>query len=244
MKIKKLSYLFLFFIVSSSSLAQNSSTEKESYTWFDSKVGIENTPLYNGVEYIDFEQGENSFKKFLFSGDFQKSMIEYENQRYFDIPLKYDVFNDQIIIKLSTEQKTTILQLFKEKVGAFQIGSKSFQHIKNLSIKDDSEALSGFYEVVYNSSQIQLLKKYRKTQLREIRKRKLYFKYKFKTPYYYVMYNQNVYEVKNQRDFIKIFPELKNMIQEVSVDRSLRNSNPDAYMLAYINQINVLLSKK
>ena len=58
------------------------------------------------------------------------------------------------------------------------------------------------------------------------------------------MYNQNVYEVKNQRDFIKIFPELKNIIQEVSVDRSLRNSNPDAYMLAYINQINVLLSKK
>ena len=244
MNITKLSFLLLIlFPVSSSILAQGSSPTSNYYNWFDTIVGLENTSLSNGVEFIDFEKGEKGFSKFLYSGDFSRSEIQYDHQTYFDIPLKYNVFNDEVLIKINGESRTTILQLFKEKVHSFKVNNKHFKRIENRITEEDEDKLSGFYELLFDTSQIQIFKKHRKSQSREIRKRKLFFKYISKSPYFYLKFNNKFYTVKSKRDFISIFPDFKDEINDIRIKNSIRRNNPDAFILAYAKQINILLSK-
>ena len=243
MKIKKPNFLLLLLFFSVYTVAQKSNDEKQYYKWFDTTIGVENTGLYNGVEYIDAEQAKGEFVKFLYRGDFRLGTIEYEGQTYYDIPLKYDVYNDKVVVKIIGDNSTSILQLFTEKLTFFEVNGKNFSKIVNRTTENDNDNLSGFYEVLFNSSEIKVYKKHRKGQLRQIKNKTLLFEYKPKSPRYFLEHQNNMYTVKSKRDFIQLFPELKNEINEIGVENAVKRNNPDAYMLAYAKQINILLSK-
>ncbi len=243
MKKKKLNFLILLFTTSFFAIAQSNSDEKY-YKWFDSTIGIENTGLYNGVEYIDAEQAKGEFIKFLYRGDFRNGTIDYDGQTYYDIPLKYDVFNDKLVIKIVGDNSTSILQLFTEKLSSFKTSGQSFTKIENTITENDNDKLSGFYEILFDSSEIKVYKKHRKGQLRQIKNKTLLFEYKSKDPYYFLEHENNMYSVKNKRDFIQLFPEFKKEINALGVEGSVRRNNPDAYILAFTKQLNILLSKK
>tara|TARA_R110000823_G_scaffold315370_1_gene447236 strand:+ start:128318 stop:129127 length:810 start_codon:yes stop_codon:yes gene_type:complete len=222
--------------------AQGLDTEKQ-YNWFDNTIGVENTGLYNGVAYIDIEKAKGTFKKFLYHNGFQSGSIDYDGQTYYDITLKYDVFNDKVILQLIGENGTTILQPFKELINSFSIKNRTFKNIVNKTT-ENGDAFSGFYEEILETSQLAVLKKHRKKRLKRIRRKKLSYQYKPIKSYYFLLYQGNYYSVKNKRDFIKLFPDFKEEINSIGIDGSVQRDNPDAVILAYAKQINTLLSKK
>ncbi|HBY67895.1 MAG TPA: hypothetical protein DEG69_09125, partial [Flavobacteriaceae bacterium] len=98
------------------------------------------------------------------------------------------------------------MQLFTEKLTFFEVNGKNFSKIVNRTTENDNDNLSGFYEVLFNSSEIKVYKKHRKGQLRQIKNKTLLFEYKPKSPRYFLEYQNNMYTVKSKRDFIQLFP--------------------------------------
>ncbi|RFN58381.1 hypothetical protein [Marixanthomonas ophiurae] len=238
----KLWLLVLILIPNLYVTAQDLDTEKQ-YNWFDKTIGLENTGLYNGVAYIDVEKAKGTFKKFLYNNGFQSGSIEYDGQTYYDITLKYDVFNDEVLLQLKGENGTTILQPFKELINSFSITNRAFVKIVNKTTESGDE-FSGFYEKMLQTAQLTVLKKHRKKRLKRIKRKKLSYQFKPIKPYYFLHYQDKYYSVKNKRDFIQLFPEFKEEINSIGIDGSVKRDNPDAVILAYAKQINTLLSKQ
>ncbi|PVW13876.1 hypothetical protein [Marixanthomonas spongiae] len=239
----KLWLLLLILLPNLYVIAQDFDIEKQ-YNWFDTTIGIENTGLYNGVAYIDVEKAKGEFKKFLYNNGFQSGSIDYDGQTYYNIPLKYDVFNDEVILQLTGENGTTILQPFKELIKSFHITNRSFKKIVNKSTENKDDDLSGFYEELLKTSQLVVFKKHRKKRLKRIKEETIMYLFKPKKPYYFLLYQNMYYSVKNKRDFIQLFPDYKKEINSLGIDGLVKRDNPDAGILAYAKQINTLLSKQ
>ena len=239
---KNLCLLLLILLPNLYVIAQDFKAEKQ-YNWFDVTIGIENTGLYNGVEYIDVEKATGDFKKFLYKNGFQSGNIAYDGQTYYDIPLKYDVFNDEVILQLTGKNSVTILQPFKELITSFNITNRRFERIENKTTEDGDE-FSGFYEELLKTPQLTVFKKHRKKRLKRIKRKTLIYQFKLKNPYYFLYYQNKYYSVKNKRDFIQLFPDFKEEINSIGIDGSVKRDNPDAVILAYAKQINTLLSKQ
>ncbi|MBX2828305.1 MAG: hypothetical protein KTR22_09085, partial [Flavobacteriaceae bacterium] len=155
--------------------AQNPTSENNYYNWYDAIVGIENTPLFNGVEYIEGYKTTRDKHKFFINQSFQSGKVVYDGQSYYDIDLKYDIYEDQLIASLENEAQQSLLQLIKSKVTVFTMGSHVF-----VNIKDEGAAVNGiegFHERLSENRLGIFYKKHRKRRVKKEDKRILYFEF-------------------------------------------------------------------
>ena len=104
------------------SYGQLKNQEKESYLWFDEVLGPENVNLYNGLNYIEKYKTKNGNHKFFNSENtLPNSLIIYEGQPYYNVKIKYDSFEDQVlvvsnnVVQLTREHVLKFLQSLKRK---------------------------------------------------------------------------------------------------------------------------------
>ncbi len=205
-----LSFLFSFSISISNS--QNTTSMKNNYLWFDKQVGIENTELFNGLRYDEEFRMENDNHKFYKTLEFLNGDIIYDRQPYYDIQMKYDLYEDQIIVNLITKSGNNILKLLNSKINRFTINGSEFIKLSNSSIINSNEMISGIFETLFNSTDFTLYKKNKKKAKKIITKKYLYYTFKEDNQYYGYQY-KNYYLIKSKKDWIKIFPNQKKEIQ-------------------------------
>jgi hypothetical protein len=112
------------------------------------KMMGQNASLYNGVEYVGFDKNIQG-SPFFGPGNMQNATIEYEGIVYHDIPVCYDMVNDEVIIKDYLQDH--YIQLVKEKISWFNLLEHEFIRLtpdSSLNFLVDA----GFYDRIYKGT--------------------------------------------------------------------------------------------
>ena len=229
--------LILFLFQSFYSFSQNYSNEKDYYYWFDSIIGIDNTSLFNGPQYKEKYRTLKGNHKFYQSSQYFIGNIVYDQQPYFNIEMKYDIFEDEIIIKSPYHITYFIIKLIKEKVDSFSINNHHFIKVL-INKKDKSKSTPIFYEVIFKNEYLTLFKKHKKNINNRIENNFAYSEFKENYKFKIFLHDNNYYDVKSKKDFIKLFPNQKKEIKKFyNTNKRLRKSNFDLFIKLLVKQL-------
>ncbi len=171
----------------------------------------EKSNLYNGAAYDAYGHGASG-TPFFIADTIVKGPVFYDGFLYEDVPLKYDMVNDELLSTYYYDN--SLLRLVKNKVGYFYIGGHYFirldENEKNLADP------SGFCELLYNDKKtLVLAKRTKKLQLSANAEDRssVFVQYN-----QYFVYKDNQYlPVNSEGDLIKIFndkaQEIKNFMR-------------------------------
>ncbi|WP_341216641.1 hypothetical protein, partial [uncultured Wocania sp.] len=236
-KLKHIS-IYFFLLTAISINCQTSTNDKALYKWFDTNVGLENIGLLNGTAYTEKYRTSNGNHEFYSSSSFQTGDIVYNGQPYFDIAMKYDIHNDEIIVEVPTQTNSFSIQLIKEKVYSFSINGSNFISIRDLTNENS------FYEVIIESSKLAVYKKNIKTSNKYYSGRSMLYSFKSKDEY--LLYFKNEYHkiTKSKKSLIKLLPEYKKEISSLYKTQSeLLNINYDLFIQKLVKELTNTLSK-
>ncbi|WP_157417859.1 hypothetical protein [Aequorivita capsosiphonis] len=217
-------------------------SNQDVYNWFDNQVGIENTSIFTGIEYIEIEKGSDGFTKFLYPNSFSTGFVSYDGQTYYDIALRFNVYDDKVIVNIGKNSSEKVFEIFAAKVDSFSIDNRKFIQNKTLVSKTD-KPVPGFSELIQDSRNIRLFKKLQKGKSTKIKDRTVLFHYKWGSPKYYLLFNDKMHEVNRKKDFIEIFPQFKGELKEQKIDRKMIKNNPDSEVILLTKTINSLLNR-
>jgi len=230
---KLLIILFTVCFTSFGFTQSNNNNTKQQYLWFDSVIGIENTGIYKGTSYVELYRVINEKHKFHETSDFTLGEVIYDNQPYFDLQLKYDLFEDQLLVAHPVGNSTQVMILIADKIKSFTLNDGNFINTNKLSIKQGR----GFCEVLTRNGASQLLKKYFKRPIKKLDKRSIYYEFREETTYV-LFYKGEFYDIKNVRDLFEAYPENKNEIRQFAKDyAALKKSNKDRFMTSVVERL-------
>ena len=231
--------IFALLLVSMTSHGQDKMNAKNYYQWFDSKVGIQNKKVFNGTLYIEKYRTINEKHKFLISTQFQKGVMHFNGQPFFGLELKYDIYEDELLLN-SKSTAGTVLRLQKKRIDSFTIASRKFVNLRQ--VNQPKTEISGFYEILLETSLFTLLKKNQKSILKKVRKELVYYEFKSNNKRY-LFYKDTYYPLKKKKDVTRLFPELKRTIN-LYYKKSNTASDTDSMMKALLKKIEFELLQK
>ncbi len=221
-------YTFFYLIFIGGLTAQVSDeAHKNNYKWFDEQIGLQNTDLYNGVRYVtQFRTLPNDFR-FFKNDDYHLAKITFDQQPYYDIPIKYDLFQDEIVAKLQGSNGESIVYLNKFFISEFSFLDKTFVQLNSQS---SNEPVQGFYELAVYNEPIELYIKYYKQKKEFIKQKSLYHKFSLKVSYL-LKYEGQYYVVSSKSDIQKILPNFKKQINSFfQANKKIKKDNPTEFM--------------
>jgi hypothetical protein len=144
-------YSILFFLFSHTPVQAQPDTSfvrlavEETMQSYRSAVGLQ-AHLYNGAEYFvpvkHYVEGHQFFK----DKAFQKGRVLYDGSMFVDVPMLYDIMNDELVTVHTGSGLTQ--KLVKQKVASFSLHNHNFIYIEVDSMTSLSMA-SGFYDLLY-----------------------------------------------------------------------------------------------
>jgi len=176
--------------------------------------------LYNGRAW------RNLFYKvrgdqFLFSPEFLPGSVTIHGKLFENIPLKYDIYNDELLI--ITDQGI-ILQLNKEMIGKYTLNYENrILSFRNFDA-DSISSLRGYVNVLYEGG-ISLYIKYRK----EILSLAVENKYDLFNPVnkVFVRKDGEIIKVDSKGELLKLFGDQKHQVRSYIRSSKLRVSRKD-----------------
>ncbi|CAM4371568.1 hypothetical protein [Flavobacterium terrigena] len=210
--------LLLILISSLSCFSQNKNFIKHN----DSLVGFENLAYNNGLVYYNkYKTTSNNTSQFL-ENKYSNGILQYNNQTYTDLSLKYDVFEDLLLFKPAS-QLVLETSLITKQVDYFILKNKKFRKIETIS--SDKTTSSGFFEEVEINEKCTLYIKHKKTLKSDFQSVKLsYIFYDYNV--YYIFYNNKLEEISSKKSIINLFPTLKKEIKQFyNTNRNQRENN-------------------
>ena len=141
----------LFFASIASCSAQGSDTvtilnaKRQIASLYDKSFGLQ-SPLISGRAYAEYEPQEDEHP-FLDNDDWFMGSVLYNETRYENIPLQYDIQNQKLLLEHPVSAKK--IELVTEKISQFTLGTRLFISLPNWGVKSESERF-GFYEVIVN----------------------------------------------------------------------------------------------
>ena len=238
--IKRISALLFLSLFFTTNLIGQTSTENEKYyIWFDKIVGVENTGLFNGLRYQEEFRTLNNNHKFFSSSQFIKGNLNYDGQIYYDIEMKYDLYEDQVIVNLQGQSGNSIIMLNDDIIESFTVNGITFNQVKT-----NNEDLKGFYAILTENNGVICYKRYRKSQKKYIQNKNIYYEFSDFNEYI-LSIPSGIYPIKSKSDFIKVFPEYKNEINNFYRKyKRLIDSNYDMFLAQLTNEVSSLIPIK
>ncbi len=208
------------------------SSKKNYYQWFDSATGLENSGLYNGIVYAEKYRMLRKKQKFFHSTDFLQGSIVYDERPYFDVAMKYDVNEDEVLIKLGR-----VLLLEKGKIKNFTINGHQFE---KFDYRDHGNSnINGFVEVLFKNYFFSFIKKHKK-EAREKLGKKLVFHEFFDKNQYFLFYQNQYHRISSRRDIVKVFPDFAEKIIK-RFPKSRRKAKKEDYLNMVLNGIDQMM---
>lgn len=217
MSIKK-PLLLTLLIFSLGCISQNKNFIKQN----DSLIGNENLAYNNGVVYYNkFKTTSKNTSQFL-ENKYNTCTLQYNNQTYYDVGLKYDVFNDLLLFKPKS-QMVLETSLITKQVDYFILKNKKFRKLE--TILSDGTSQLGFFEEVEINAKSTLFIKHKKIYKVDPQSDKVsYIFYDLKI--YYIFQNNKLEEISSKASIINLFPTSKKEIKQFyKENRSLKETN-------------------
>lgn len=191
------------------------------YKAFDKIVGLKNTDLSYGKLYFEKYRTLDGNHQYFKKNEFIAGEVKYQNQQFYDILLKYDLAEDELIVYIPSDFESRSIVLEKANLEYFIIDNITFINSKE----------EGLLEVLFSSKKLNLFKKNIKTKKKKLNESYVYYKFIGKN-YYLIQKNDNYYPIKNKKDFYKIFPTQKKMINSFyKSNKAIQKNNLDEFYL-------------
>jgi len=221
-------FLFLFVLFFIKTFAQKNDILNDAYLIFDNIVGQEKTKLYNGKRYYNIYKSTKNNHNFFNTPDYVKGNVVYDGDPFFNVDLKYDLLNDQLIFRPSEEKSFVNTELIKDKVLKFSFNDHQFINAKSLK---NNSLVSGFLEVIYSSSRFNIYAKRKKTVTERIINSKLTYLFS-NEPSFYIIYKEQLTKIDSKKTFRKIFNTYsKELKTEINKNKKRFNKNNEGLYL-------------
>jgi len=173
---------------------------------YTSNLGL-NARLYNGPEYLDYSNTVKLGFPYFDSKNYQVGSLVFDSIFYPGLQLRLDLVNDYLMILHPLSFVS--MQLRNETISAFTIGSHQFFH---LGTDSGSAIKNGFYERVYNGN-TSVYVKHRKV-LEDRNKSDDIYQEAVLVDTYFVLKNNEFYQVKSMKGLLAIFKGKEKTIQQ------------------------------
>lgn len=205
------------------------------YYEYDKIVGNENTGLYNGPEFVDqfLDTWDNSHI-YLKSSAFMKSRLVYNNQSYINVPLKYDLFEDNVIIRSSDHLSAFQVKLIAENISSFSVHGRTFTKLNGTKLD-----LIGndFFEIASLGKSVSLYIKHLKKKKRETVENVLQYSF-YKDNYYILAYGGVYHPIYSIKDFKEIFPDKYKQIKIFYKQNKIQyKASKDSFMIKLVKYL-------
>ena len=220
-----LTFSFLAFI--GFGVYAQSNSQKNINETFDKIIGLNNTGLFNGTEFTDpFLNTDGSFR-YLNGFDYTKGSVIYADQYYANVSLKYDVLEDNLLVRSDDNLSVFNVKLIPGFISEFTIYNKHFVRLPETNLNLSG---NGFFEKVYLGNDLSLYIK--RTKKKKDSPLKSGIQYRFTDTDFYVLKSKGTYYlVSSSKHFEKILPEKEEQIRNFHKSyKTLYKSNPDIYM--------------
>lgn len=223
--------LGLFFTLHNTYSQKNK--EVLTYNWFDKSIGIESLDIKNGLLHFNFDKTANNNNRYYISNDFKSGSINYNNQDYYDLFLKYDIYSDELVLKPYNKSNTTQINLIKENINFFKIGEQKFVNLKEIK-----PFKAGYYEETSLGKNIFLYIKYYKEKNKVLKDNFSSIEYSQKNEFLLLKENE-FYWVNDRNQIIKLYPDSKKKINNFYFSNNdLRKNNNVLFMKNLMKYIN------
>jgi hypothetical protein len=174
----------------------------------------EESPLYNGSEYLEYAYTLQEGHPFFLSTNFVNGNVNLDGMIFRDVPMLYDIIKDQLIIQ--DFQRVYKINLPADRVQQFFLLGHLFVRLT----RDSTDQIkTGFYDRLYNG----------KTSLFAKREKKILEKYS-NVQISKVVISQNIYYIKKDG----IYHAVKNKSSMLAV---LKNKKKDVQQYLKTNNI-------
>ncbi|UWX55206.1 hypothetical protein NYZ99_00805 [Maribacter litopenaei] len=209
--------------------------------WFDDVIGQTNTGIFKGTAYSNEFRVINEQNQFYKESDFQTGSVTYSDQTYYDISLRYDVYNDQLLIRNESLSSEPIMVFDTKEVANFKIGKDAFEFIEAVSSRGDE--LFGFFEILLENDSLGLYKKNTKKLFKRTDEQRIYYEFVPKH-FYLIKYKGHYFPLDKVKGMNKIFPEYSKSISiSCRLHKELKKSNQDIYVLTVLKELFQEMSK-
>ena len=183
-----------------------------------------NISLYNGSEYL---YGGHNIKGFAYykSADILQGSVMYNGNLYNDVPMRFDLTTNELIILDYTNNYP--IKLVSSKIDFFIIDSNRFINAAN-TYKFTLPQTTGFYEVLYNNKSTVLARKEKQLVLSsKLDENDSHYQ---EFDWYYIYANDKLYKVDNEKSVLNVFnnkkAELKKFIKtnKISFRKNFENA--------------------
>ena len=210
--------LLLVLIFSLGCFSQNKNFIKHN----DSLVGNENLSYNNGLVYYNkYKNTSQNTSQFL-ENKYITGILQHNNQTFYDVSLKYDVFDDLLLFKPAS-QLVLETSLITKQVDYFVLKNKKFKKLETIS--SDSLITFGFFEEVEINERCTLYLKHKKTFKVDSRSDNLSYIF-YDYTIYYIYHNNKLEEISSKKSIINLFPTLIKEIKQIyKENQNLKETN-------------------
>lgn len=231
MNIKKLPHSFFICALFSLTGFSQSNLQHKIYQSYDSMVGLYNTGLYNGTEFDDPFLNTNGTYRYFKNYDFTNGSINYKGQVYVNVPLKYDLLEDNIITYSNDNLSIFYIKLIPEFIDSFSIYGHSFIKLSDIKL---GIAGNSFYEVAYLGNKLNLYIKHTKKKKDKALRSGVQYSFS-QDDFYIIKHNGKYTTVNSSKEFRKLFPDKAKEIREFYKRfKTLSKSNPNVFMVKLV----------
>lgn len=208
----------------------NNSISQNYYTEFDKIIGNQNRAVFNGVLHQNIFLPSKGFHIFYINNNFNQGTIIFNNQPY-QLPLKYDILNDEIIINHINKNTFVPINVTAAYITEFDIFSSHFVKL-NFSKDIEEHYKNGFFELKFKSNLTSLYIKHIKVKYKDLSKQSV--RYKFRHKSIYIVYkNGKYYQISTKKDLKVLFKDKKKMFKQYFSKEKL-NTKSIIYFLKMI----------
>ncbi|GEP49466.1 hypothetical protein FNO01nite_01380 [Flavobacterium noncentrifugens] len=212
------------------------------YNAFDSTIGYQNLGINNGTIHINNDRSDNKTNRYYLKDSYLPGIAVYDGQVYRESKLKYDLSKDILIVKVYGESNNTGIELIPEKTAGFEIDAKKFVNLSYGTPKLPA-FISGFYEVVTGTPELQFYIKHHKEHLESINDRGKFTNYQTQNSFV-VCYKNEYRLINSQSDFTRVFPDyLKEIDNFYQINREDKRKDPTQFMRNLLIYTGSLLAK-
>ncbi|MEM6816043.1 MAG: hypothetical protein AAF600_16925 [Bacteroidota bacterium] len=219
-------------------LAQQQNSEVIINQWFDSFLGHETTGLYNGLQYQNNFLILNAKHQFFSENLFQSGNLIYDGQNYSDISLKYDIYQDNLIVKPRNAPESLSFQLVKSKVKKFGLAGAVFVHSDFWTTEKSAQNL-GFCQLVWEDGTFNILKKHYRRKKETTKNNKVFHEFEEKEEYF-IIKDGFLKKCNRSIDWITVFPDYKSKINGFFKSYKLLKKNDS---LTFMENLSKMISE-
>jgi hypothetical protein len=207
------------------------------YTKFDSIVGKENLGINNGTLHTNPYRTISQNQRYFIKDEFSIGQLSFNDQIYYNIRLKYDLLEDQIIFKHLGQTDNLSINLNRGKTNYFIIKNKKFINF-NLDPSIKLDILKGFFEENYIGNEISLYIKHFKERKETNQSDGIYNEY-INHNIFIIKYKKLYYKIETKKDIKKLLPEYSKTINDYyNINRKLENIDKLQFIEGLVRYIN------